>query len=75
MAEFSEDYIQMKKWADGINPDDEQPGNNTIQKKDNKTGLPDNLKSGTELAAAAIDSNAAQKALDKLVEVSNQEEA
>lgn len=48
MAESSEDYIQMKKWADSINPDDEQPSNNTIQKKENKTGLPDNLKSGME---------------------------
>ena len=38
-------------------------------------GKVSDLKTGTEQAAAAIDSNAAHKALDKLVEVSNIEEA
>ncbi len=49
MAESSSEYIQLKKWADNIGGGgDPTPNDNPIQKKENKTGLPDKLKAGME---------------------------
>ena len=49
MAEASSEYIQLKKWADNIGGGgDATPNDNPIQKKENKTGLPDKLKTGME---------------------------
>jgi HPt (histidine-containing phosphotransfer) domain-containing protein len=49
MAESSSEHIQLKKWADNIGGGgDATPNDNPVQKKENKTGLPDNLKTGME---------------------------